>query len=38
MKAPLNLGEQFSEVAKARRSIRAFTDQPVATELLKTIF
>ena len=38
MTAPLNLGEQFSEVAKARRSIRAFTDQPVATELLKTIF
>ena len=38
MTAPLNLGEQFAAVAKARRSIRAFTDKPVPMALLKSIF
>jgi len=38
MMTSLNLGEQFIEIAKARRSIRAFTDQPVPKALLKTIF
>ena len=38
MTAPLNLGEQFVAVAKARRSIRAFTDQPVPMALLERIF
>ena len=38
MTTPLNLGNQFTEVVKARRSIRAFTDKPVPEELLNTIF